>query len=194
MRSGLVMAVLLAAGPAMAEPVNVRAAEKMLFSPRGVQTLVRTDAGLSEVDVKTLQIMFKDNSFPYYGAVAVAPGDGLVSEATNLAQNLHTPQAAAEAALKACNAKRKTETPCVVAADVVPKGWKPQPLMLNQEATAGIRSYKQGRGPKAMAISLATGVWSIAKGPNAGTAAMNDCLNKAQPMGSTDCAIVIADD
>jgi hypothetical protein len=194
MRTVLVLAAALAAGGAQAEPVGVRTAEKMLFSTRNVQTLVRADAGLSEVDVKTLQIMFKDNRFPYYGAVAISPGDGLVSEATNLAQNLHSPQAAAEAALKACNAVRKAETPCVIAADVVPKGWKPQPLMLNQDATAGIRTYKQGKGPKAMAISPATGAWSIAKGPGADTAALNDCLNKAQPMGSRDCAIVIADD
>ena len=44
-----------------------------------------------------------------------------------------------------------------------------------------------------MAISPATGVWSIAKGPDADRAAMNDCLAKAQPLGATDCAVAIAD-
>lgn len=188
---------MLAAGAAAAQPVGVREAEKMLFSPKGFSVSIRQDLGLSAVDARTLEVLVGMDQFmasaAYYGAIAFAPGDGLVSEATFLASNLHNPEAAADAALKGCNAKKKSAAPCVVAADVLPKNWTRQALSLNAGATADLRTYKRGRGPKAMAISPSTGVYSITKGPNADRAAMNDCLARVQPMGAQDCAVVIAD-
>lgn len=198
MRAILTAALILAtpamlAGAAVAEPVDGKTAAKMLFSPKGSQTVVRDDTGLSETDVKTLKIMFQSNSFPYYGAVAMSPGDGLVSEATNMAQNMHSPAAAAAAALASCNKVKKAKEPCIVVADVLPKRWQAEPLTLNQDATAALKDYRRGRGEKAMAISPATGAWSVAEGKNAALAATNDCLNKAQPLGAKDCVVVIAD-
>jgi hypothetical protein len=196
MRWILVAAAMLA-GPATAEPVDGKAAGKMLFSSKGFEILVRNDSGLSEIDLKTVAVLVTMDSFTasaaYYGAIAYAPGDGLASEATIMSSKLHTPEAAGAAALKACNAKKKSAADCQIIADVLPAKWSRQPLMLNVDATEGLKTYRKGRGPKAMAISPATGVWSIAKGPGADRAALNDCLAKAQPLGATDCAVVIAD-
>ena len=175
-------------------PVDVRTAQKMLFSTRGVDVVVRDDAGLSEQDKKTIAVLFKQQSFPYYGAVAISPGDGLVAEPTNIAQNLHTPQAAQAAALAACTKLKKAAAPCVIVAEVRPKRWKPEPLMLNRDATEGIKVYKQGKGPKAMAISTSTGIWTVAKGIGAGIAATRECERQGAAQGVTDCQVVIADD
>lgn len=214
MRSVLVAAGLAAAlaGAALAEPVNVRTAEKMLFSPKGFTIAIRRDVGLSATDSAVLGVLvdiysgkvpkglsrdqlaqFKKTEPEYYGAIAYAPGDGLMSNATFMSTRLHTPEAAAEAAIKTCNSLKKSGPSCVVVADVLPKNWQRQAVSLNAPATADLRDYKRGRGPKAMAVSPATGIYSIAKGPNADRAAMNDCLAKAQPRGAQDCAIVIAD-
>lgn len=193
----ILIAAAMLAGPAVAEPVDGKAAAKMLFSPKGFEIVVRKDSGLSEADLKTVAVLVTMDAFTataaYYGAIAFAPGDGLASEATIMSSKLHTPEAAAAAALKACNAKKKSAAGCAIIADVLPKKWSPQPLMLNSDATEGLKTYRKGRGPKAMAISPATGVWSIAKGPGADRAALNDCLAKVQPTGATDCTVVIAD-
>ena len=190
----MVAAVAAFGGMASAEPVDVRTAAGMLFPARGANTVIRPEAGLSEIDQKTLKVLFSQQNFPFYGAVAISPGDGLVAEPTNLAQNLHSPEAAGAAALAACNRLRKADTPCIIAAEVLPKGWEPRPLMLNRDATEGLRKvYRPGKGPKAMAISASTGVWSVAKGVGAGVAAMRECARQAEPLGATDCEVVIAD-
>ena len=197
MRWIMVAAAAMLAGQAAAQPVDGKTAQGMLFSPKGFEIVVRKDAGLSAVDLKTVNVLVKMDMFTasaaYYGAIAYAPGDGLASEATIMSSMLHSPEAAAAAALKACNAKRKAGPGCVIIADVLPQKWQRRALMLNRDATDAMRGYRRGKGPKALAISPATGVWSIAKGPGAARGAVNDCLARAQPLGASDCEVVIAD-
>jgi hypothetical protein len=214
-------ALAVAAGVARAEPVDGRAAERMLFSPKGFDVVMVPGSGLSATDQAVLAQLFKlkekdlklldqlpgvsaaDRASAkavfaqfkdarYYGAVAAAPGDGLVAPGTQIAQNLHSPEAAAAAALRACNTLAKTT--CVVVAEVLPRRFKRQPLMLSAEATEGLKAYRKGKGPKAMAISAATNVWAVARGFGAGTGARRECERLASVLGASDCAVVIADD
>ena len=185
--------MLAAAGGALAAgPVSGNTARGMMLSTEGT-TVIRDDAGLSAKDKATLKVLFRQQSFPYYGAVAISPGDGLVSKATNAAQDLHSPAAAHAAALAACNKARTASTPCVVVADIVPRNYKPQPLTLNVEATKEMAKYRAMRGPKAMAISPATNAWAVARGQGAEATAREACNRKAGPLGAKDCEVVIRD-
>ncbi len=190
---------LACAGAALAgDPPDGRAAQRMLFSASDSEVQIVENTGLSAADQKIVQTLFGIEQFKalnvsYYAAMAVSPGDGLQSAASNLAQNLHSPAAADAQALAACNKARKARTPCIVVARVLPKGWKPEPLSLNRDATQGIRDYRKGRGAKAMAISASTPVWAVAKGVGPGVAAMNECRRQAAKLGADDCAVVIRD-
>lgn len=204
-----------------AGPLDGRAAGRALFSARTAAVVLVEGSGLSAQDQAVLGALFKlsekdlglldqmpgisaadrDSAKAvfrqfkeshYYGAVAAAPADGLVAPATQIAQNLHSPEAARAAALAAC--KTRARSACVVVAEVLPRGYKPQPLTLSQTATAGLSLYRKGKGPKAMAISTSTDVWAVAKGFGAGTAARRECLRQAEPKGADDCVVVIADD
>lgn len=217
------LAALAALGAAgvQAGPVDGRAADKMLFSARGFEVVMVAGSGLTAADQAVLWQLFKlkekdlklldqlpgvseaDRASAkavfaqfrdarYYGAVAAAPGDGLVAPGTQIAQNLHSPAAAAAAALAACN--RVAASACEVVAEVLPKNYRPQPLTLNADATGALKSYRKGKGPKAMAISAATNVWAVAKGIGAKVGAVRECERLAAPLGVADCAVVIADD
>ena len=128
--------------------------------------------------------------YPYYAAVAVAPSEELLkSEATSLAGNYHSPQAAAAAALAECNAKRKGGRSCEIAAYVKPKAWQDRPFMLSKEATTAMDEDYGRRGPRALAVSLASGAWAVGKGKGAGEAALAACAGK----GAGDCVVVVQD-
>jgi hypothetical protein len=179
-------------GAAGADPVDGNAARKMLFSPRTAEVDINQAAGLSETDKTTLAAMVRMNGLKYYGAIAFSPDEGLVSEALQGAFNFHGVGPAEVAALAACNKARKGGTaPCVIAATVLPKRWKERPLQLSQDATATFAVYRKGRGEKAIAISLSSGAYGMAKGDGSAAKAMSDCTAKAN--GATDCIIVIAD-
>jgi hypothetical protein len=196
MITGLALAL---AGTAMAGDVpDGRQARRMLFTGDATEVQYVEAAGLSETDRKIVHTLFGIDQFKaldvhYYASMAVSPGDGLQSAASNLAQNLHSPAAADAQALAACNKAKKAPQPCVVVARVLPRGWKPQPLSLNRDATEGIRDYLKGRGGKAMAISVSTPVWAVARGVGAGVAAMNECRRQASALDADDCELVIRD-
>lgn len=185
----LAMASLGLAGMAAAEPVDGKTARALAFKPKGVEVTLLPLEGLSEQDVKALTLAAEQQ--PYYAAVALAPSEGLMSTATVAAANYHDVASAGAAALAACNAARKGGTPCVIAAEVRPRGWEPRALSLSADATVGLRKdYGRARGEKALAISPATGKWAVGKGAGAEAAALATCA--AHP-GATDCTVVVAD-
>lgn len=190
------MALVLAAGAATAGPVDGRTARKMLFSATKTEVMVNRAAGLSAADMKIIEALFglkqyKALGIRYYAAMALAPGDGLQSEATTLAQGLHSPQAARAQALAACNKAKKTAPGCVIAADILPRGYRARALTLSGPATGDMSIYRKGKGPKAMAASRAGNAYSIVRGVGAGVQAMRDC--NARAAGLADCEVVIED-
>ena len=180
---GLGLVGMLVAGAAGADPVTGKAAAKMLFSPKAVQVVINSAAGLPKDMAGALKTVLA--SQPAYGAAAISPDEGLMSEATIFVGNYHDAASAGLAAVKQCDAKRKGKTACVVAATVLPKGWKAQPVQLSGDATAGfLASYPKAGG--AVATSASTGGWAIDADPKT---ALADCAKKSK---AKDCAVVIA--
>ncbi|MBL3580704.1 hypothetical protein JMJ92_21615, partial [Rhodovulum visakhapatnamense] len=87
---GISLGIALCLGAAVAasaEPVDGKAARKLVFKPKGAEVTVIDLPFLSEADRKGL--VFAGEQQPYYGAIAVAPSEGLISEATLAAANYH---------------------------------------------------------------------------------------------------------
>jgi hypothetical protein len=178
----------LSAGLAAAEPISAKEARKMLFSPKGAEVEMIAYPFLSAADSALLQQVAQ--SYTYYAAVAVAPGEELLkSEATILVANYHSSEAASDAALAGCNAVRKSEEPCEIVALVRPEKWEGRDFQLSAEGTQALRSDYGRFGPRAMAISVTTGFFGLGKGDAAGDAALAACTEK----GATDCAVVVTD-
>lgn len=204
----MIMALAMLPIAAMAQPVDGKTARKMLFSPRGADLILLEDSGLDPAQAAVLQAILdglKGSDFEnYYGAVAVSPtffsqlstqGEAAVlSGLFQLATAFHTPQAAATAAMVACEAARgEADAQCVVAAGIAPRKWSQQPVSLSVLATESFKSYRKGSGPKAVAVSAGTTAYAIAKGDGAATQALARCNAEAAKTGSPDCEIVIAD-
>lgn len=178
------------AGAVVAEPVDGKTARQMAFKPKGVEVRVYAHPFLSERDRDLLRVAAAQQ--PYYAAIAVAPSEDLmVSTATYSAGNFHDVPSARSAAVAQCDSRRDGGEPCVIAAEVVPKGWSARPLTLSVSATVGLRKeYGRGGGEKALAISPRTGKWAVHKGAGAAGAALAAC--GAHP-GADDCRIVVQD-
>jgi hypothetical protein len=192
MRTGLILGVLLAAGAATAQDVATgRQAAAMLFGadtegiiigqpalPQPVIDAIRTEAGRQK----------------YYGAMAWSPSEGIAAPSALMVANLHDLVAAETVALKACNdARAGGSAPCEVIAHIRPDGYEPRDVQLNADATRGFRVYRQGGGPKALAISRATGEWHFEKGEGAEAAALAGCNRLAVRKGVEDCMILVSD-
>lgn len=176
-------------GSCLAEPIDSKAAKKLLFSHKATEIRIRPDAGLSETDLAALKLVLKDIN--YYAVAAIAPGEGLMSEATQAAAQHHSLEAATKVALSQCNSARKGGKPCVVVAEVVPKRYAARDLQLSQAATETFRrKYRRLRGEKAFAVSRSTGGWAFFEGDNAGHEVVGRCNTSA---GVTDCETVIID-
>ena len=178
----ILMALVLLAGPALADPVTGKVAKGQLFGE--VADVRVLDTTLPKDQAAALNTVLAGQ--PYYGAAALSPDDGLMSDATVLLANYHDIASASVAALAQCDAKRKGKTPCVIAATVQPKGWKQLSVQLSVDATNGFKtSYPASGG--AVATSAATGAWAIG---GDGAAALAAC--KGQKQKPKDCAVVIA--
>ena len=100
-------ALAVAAGPALAQVVDTKAARSLLFPTRGHS--IQVSGKLSEADRTTdlgvIPLMAKQLNQPvcYYASIAYSPDDGLVHEALQAAMNYHTVAAADAAAVAACN-------------------------------------------------------------------------------------------
>ncbi|MAM60136.1 hypothetical protein [Maritimibacter sp. UBA3975] len=194
--TGIVLA-LAATGAAQAEPMTSDAAKKQLFSPSKM-ILHITDqsafgAGMRQAVNLTLDQMkapsqmakFLEAGYGYYGAVAFPlSGDGQVPP-TIIAQ-LNTPEAAQRAAIEACQQANGGQ--CVVAALMLPRGYKSRDLTLSQAATARVtESWDDGVAPKFLAYSPTSSAWGIAKGPTASARTAIESCKEA------DCIVAIAD-
>ncbi|MFV2052530.1 5-aminolevulic acid synthase [Aliiroseovarius sp. YM-037] len=203
MRKSMVVAVVclvgLMAQAAGAQVVNESTARSALFAPRGLDVRFVNTERLSENDRALLPAlereMERSDQVFYYGATALAPDEGFMSNTNQIAANHHSLAAAEAAALAACNAARQSSTPCVVVGHIIPRKYEPgRAIQLGQAATADFRrNYRRGRGPKAFAISPSTGQWGIGKGDGAAEAALSACTNQRGQGGATDCNIIIND-
>lgn len=170
---------------------NLREARRLTFAPDGaVEVEYIANDAVSANDAAMLQLdLFQQQigaSVPYYGAVAMAPGMGLQSEATVAGANFHDVENARAFALAGCEDLRRGEGPdCVVVMVIRPQGWEAgRALQLNAQATAALRGdYRRLRRPRAMAISDATGRWGIG---GSEAAAVSEC-------GESDCRVVVID-
>ncbi len=181
---GLVLITVLP-GAALAETLSGDAARTQLFDPAGVQVGIVANAALPADQTEILKVVAADQ--PYYGAIAISPGEGLMSEATVAAANYHDERAATAAALAGCSAKKTADAACVVVAVIRPKGWEARAVTLSADATAGFEKDYPAKGG-ALAISASTGAWGIAAGGDDAVAACS-----AKNSAATDCVVVIAD-
>lgn len=190
---GLLLASLALATPVSAQVLNESAAAKALFPTRG--HTVQLSGSLSAMERKIvtgiIPLMAEQLRQPvrYYAAIAWSPDDGLVHDSIQAAMNYHSPGAAATAAVAACNKlKSRGAQTCKVAAQIVPKGYRPRELSLSVDATAAFnRSYRKKKGSKAFATSRSTGAWAIG---GSDSAAISACENAGS---RGDCEIVIRD-
>ena len=178
---------LLASNAAFAEPLAGKAVKKMLFAPVKAEASVLAEAGLTSSDAELLALVAEGQL--YFGAIAISPDEGLMSEATVAAANYHDVDAASKAALAGCEKKRTGASVCLIAAEIRPKGWKEQPLQLSSDATAAFTKDYDFGGNAAFAISAATGVYGIGLGDEAEALALKDCADKSD--AAIDCAVVI---
>lgn len=187
---GLALALAVAAPMAAAQTVDSRAAKKMLFSERGGNVQVADVDFLPGDATKALEKAAAQ--IPYYGAIAVSPGEPTASNLMAAMGNHHSVDAASSAALANCNARRTSGKPCVVIAVITPKKYKARPLTMSAEATRVFKKeYSRLKKPRGMAISPATGVFGIDRGD--GGRALSRCNTAAKALGATDCRLVIAD-
>lgn len=186
---GLVI-VGLAAGSlvgsmAGAAPMTGKQAKAALFAPGKAEVEILAEAGLPEDQAAALTMVAGDQA--YYGAIAIAPDEGLMSEATVAAANFHDIETAKTAALAGCEAKKKAGAACVIAGLIRPKGWKDTGFSLSSDATEAFKDYDKKAG--VMAISPLTGAFGLAKGDAAGPLAIEACAAKNK--AATDCAVVV---
>ena len=181
------------AGVAVAEPVDGRTARNALFNPNRTEVAILSGSRLSEQDAGVIRQV--GTQLLYYAAIAISPDEGILSNATIAAADHHAIAAAETAALAACNAARTGAAGCVIVAHVRPRGWQPgRAVQLGASATRDFRrTYGRGGGPRALAISPATGRWAIVKGDNAGPRAIEQCNARAAEAGATDCNILVSD-
>lgn len=186
MGRGAAMALMIGilAGPGQAAPVTGRVAAAALLSPKGAQAVMIPTRALSDKDAQILRQAAATQK--YYGAVAISPDQGLMSDATLAAANYHDVASARTAALAGCDKRRKPgSAACVIVAEILPIGWKEgAAVQLSADATA---AFGQLKGRRVMAVDTATGDWGAGTAPQAALAA---CQAKT---GTKSCEIVISD-
>ena len=194
MRAGLILGALLAAGSAAAQDVPTgRDAARMLFG-QGTEVVLFPMAAITDDQFAAIRAQGAQGK--YYGAAAASPDEGISLARPSFAMvfNFHDLVAAETIALRACNnARARGSAPCAVVAHIRPEGYAPRDVQLNADATRGFRVYRQGGGPKALAISRATGEWHFEKGEGAEAAALAGCNRLAARKGAEDCQILVSD-
>lgn len=168
------------AGICGAAPVDGKTAKEALFAPVTAEVEVLAAAGLPKDQAAALEMVGGQQL--YYGAIAISPDEGLMSEATVAAANYHDTDAASKVALAECDAKKTGASACVVAALIRPKGWQDKGFQLSSDATAGFMSDVTG----ALAVSPSTGAWGIGADADA---AVQACAAKNDQ--TKDCTAVI---
>jgi hypothetical protein len=184
------LALGAAAPQASAQPVDGKTAKRMLFSTRGAEAQLANVDFMDDAVAKALRAVA--NQIPYYGAIAVSPGEPASSNLMSTMANYHSVDAASAAALANCNSRRTSGKPCVVIAVITPKKYKPQPLTMSVQATQAFNgNYRKMKAPKGMAISEKAGVFGFDRGD--GGRALARCSAAAAERGASDCRLVISD-
>ncbi len=175
--------------PALADPVDGAAAAQQLYRADRVEVARYSVDGLDATHVAVLTQIVQEQK--YFGAVAIAPDEGILSETTVMAANYHSIPAARAAALAECNTRRSGGTACAVIMEVRPAGFQPRDLTMSADATEAFgRDYRRASGPRAMALSPSTGQWGIGRGGAAQADAIAACAGDGD---AADCVVVIAD-
>ena len=112
------MAGLWAAAGAVGQAGEGDTARGELFNLRGRSLRIVDLPGIGGWERKVLGAAA--GQVVYYGAVAMAPDQGLLAEATVVAGDYHSAADASAAAIRACNGRRSGGAECVVAALVLP--------------------------------------------------------------------------
>ncbi|RMD46820.1 MAG: hypothetical protein D6832_07135 [Alphaproteobacteria bacterium] len=170
------LATLATAGTAGELPGAAQAARMAPTAGRAELRLLHPEL----IEAKDRKLLARASaSFKYFGAMAIVPGRGIWHRAAAAAVDYHGIGPARAAALAVCNARRAaSDKPCVILADIVPKGWKgSRGLDLSQDASAELRGkFRRARRHKAFAISPATGNFGWA----GGQASLDDALRAAR--------------
>ncbi len=183
--AGVGLAVCLFSSDAFADPLSGRQAKKLLVKPKGAVVEVLPHDFLSDQDAQVLVAVGVQQK--YYGAIAMAPDEGLASKATVAGADFHSLDPAKTFALKGCDAARNGGASCVIVALIRPKGWKETGFQLSLDATVAFKkSYLRSGKPRIFAISQLTGKYAISNGDGAEDAAITAC-------DADDCEIVISD-
>ena len=185
---GLVLGLMMIATGATGEPIGSAAARKAVYPARTALAIVLRPHPKLAADQATLLSQVASGQ-PYYGAIAFSPGEGIMVEATVAAVNHHSVEAAEAAALRDCNAKRKGKEACAVAVVLRPDGWAARAFQVSQAATEALRKDYGRTGPRALAVSHATGAFGLGAGEGAAETAVIACATA----GATDCAVAVAD-
>ena len=202
---GVAASFLLAGSlSAAGAPVSPRQAKKLLFKGDKIMVQLLDPAGLNTVTKVQVETVAKSLTSPavakqweamgfsilYYGAIAVMPDRPLSDKTMSISYNLHSPEAAAAAAVRACNALKGPD--CVAAALILPKRYKPREFTLSQAATNGFReNWGRPKEPEFLAYSPSTPAFTIVKGAGGDTVALNKCNENSE--GANDCVIGIAE-
>ncbi|MBF9036649.1 5-aminolevulic acid synthase [Rhodobacterales bacterium HKCCE2091] len=178
--------------PAVAQGLpDGRAAERIVFAPNAaVESVVFPHPSLNQAEVQLLSTAISQGLMPemvYYGALAIAPDEGLANPDTTVAVgNYHDEDSASAAARARCDAARSGGAPCVTVLIVRPAGWEAGAgLQLSQRASEALRTeYRRAGSPRFLSISQSTGQYGIGGSAEAANTAC----------GAADCRPVIADD
>lgn len=192
---GLLIGILVAAMgvPAVAQDLpGRRDALRVIFdADTEVESVVFPHDSLNDGELQLLSNAVAQGLLPamdYYGALAIAPDQGLADPATTTAVgNFHDADSADLAARSRCNAERPEDSAeCVTVLIVRPLGWEAgAPLQLSSGASDALRrEFRREGRPRYFAISDSTGQWGIGDTPLTSTAAC----------GVTDCRVVVADE
>lgn len=189
---GLFLTIMMAAGPAIAQDLPGRREAMRLIHPAdsAVESIVFPHPSLNAAEVELLSGIIAQGVMPqmtFYGAIAIAPDEGLADPNTTTAVgNFHDTESATVAALDRCNAARDPENAeCAIVLIVQPAEWEPgAPLQLSSGAAEALRvDFRRATRPRVFAISDATGQFGIGFDVDAAVAAC----------GVADCRAVVAD-
>ena len=207
---GLVLAGAVFSGAVHAQAFSTRDARKQLFSANKnavkVEILPGALTPTQTALMKTIIANMKDNGLSnYYGAIAVSPVffEKITSQPLEAAQSglfqlterRHSLAAAERIAMTACReaAKSANAAPCLLAARILPKRYKPRAFSLSVLATRAFKDFRKIRGPKAFAVSDFGVAFGSAKGAGATQAAVAACNARVKGDAPRDCRVVVLD-
>lgn len=197
-RIALALALGCVAQMGAAEPLSFKEARKALPSASKRVSLDTYPDRIPASDLAKLQaagLTVKETfkqigaTLDGYGAVAISPDEGLVVDYIKGVSQHHSLEAARRAAIAYCDSQKTAgSAPCVVVAEVSPRGAKQSALTLSAAANSALRrEYRKLATPRAFAISPSTGAYGFDRGD--GGRALEACARG----GARDCIVVVAD-